>query len=395
MKRSTLILAVILMVGGALRLWGAVHAPVELIERDEFIPAAMTISSQHLPLRVAQHGAVPVYLIKASSLIFDTSLIGLRLLSVIAGTATILLLYLTAARWWGSLAGLVAAGLLAIDRYHVAVSGRAIDLPYDLFFVTLAIFAFSRFLYSIDERGTQAARPGYWLYGAAVASGLGFLCKELTAIMLPVFLVSFVFLRQTKWLTRREPWIALGLFVLVIGPDLYSNLTVTLAERRELLELHEQAARQRGVDLSGTVYVENGLYMSYGDQLSRFRSVGFNSTPFYFYFGGLLDSVGLVLDNGFDEFPFMHPVMGGLLWIGVAYSLSRRGKDKLTVFSLTMFFVAFLPFALVELGAPRVRFPSDPAALWYWVDRTMLPAMLLTGHAASLLVRRSQHRPRN
>jgi 4-amino-4-deoxy-L-arabinose transferase-like glycosyltransferase len=384
-------LAAILLVGGALRLSGAFRAPVELIERDEFIPAAMTISSQHLPLRVAQHGAVPAYIIKASSLIFGDSLPGLRSLSVAAGTATILLLYLIAARWWGPLAGLVAAALLAIDRYHIAISGRAIDLPFDLFFVALAMFMFSLFLRTIDV--DPAAKPGRWLYGAAIATGLGFLCKELTAIMLPVFLASFVALRQTKWLRRREPWIAVGVFVLVITPDLYSNVTVTRAERLELLALHEQAARERGAELRGTIYVENGLYMSYGDQLSRFRSFGFNSTPFYFYFGGFLDSVGLVLVNGFTEFPFMHPLLGSVLWIGVAFNLVRRGKDNLTIFSLTMFVVAFLPFALVQLGAPRARFPSDPSALWYWVDRTMLPAMLLTGCALSALTKGSPRQP--
>jgi 4-amino-4-deoxy-L-arabinose transferase-like glycosyltransferase len=381
MKQSTplLILVAVLLAGALLRLAGAVRAPLELIERDEFIPAAMTISWQHLPLRAAQHGAVPIYLIRTSGLLFGDSTLGLRLLSVIAGTATILLLYLIAKGWWGTVAGLVAAGLLAIERYHIAISGRAIDLPYDLFFVVLAMFSFSRFLQLLDQQAESSGRAGPWLYATSVACALGFLCKEFTAIMLPVLLLSFVFLRQTAWLGRRETWIAVGLFFLIILPDAYSSLTVTRAERLELLGRHREAALRRGVDLTGTIYVENGLFMSYGDQLSRFRSFGLNSTPFYFYFGDLLNRVGLPLVNGFREFPFMHSLLGIVLWIGVAVALASRRRDKLTVFALTMFFTAFLPFTLVQLGPPRTTLPSDPTALWYWVDRTMLPAMLLTG----------------
>lgn len=84
----------------------------------------------------------------------------------------------------------------------------------------------------------------------------------------------------------------------------------------------------------------------------------------------------------------MHPVAGVALWLGVAYWLMRRNKDAFTVAMLTMFFAMFLPFTLARLQEARGDFPTDPAQLFYWVDRTMFPALLLAGSALSHAVSR-------
>ena len=63
-----LLLVLILVVGTTLRLASASRTPLEAIERNEFIPTAMTISKEHLPLRAAQHGILPAYIIRASGL---------------------------------------------------------------------------------------------------------------------------------------------------------------------------------------------------------------------------------------------------------------------------------------------------------------------------------------
>jgi 4-amino-4-deoxy-L-arabinose transferase-like glycosyltransferase len=385
------ILALILIVGATLRLAGASQAPIELIERDEFIPTAMSITKEHLPLRATQHGIVPAYIIRAGGLVFGNSILGLRLTSVIAGTATILLLYLVATRWWGQLAGLIAAGLLSIERYHIEISGRAIDLPLDLFFIALAIYTFSRFLYAIDQRGTPA-EAGRWLYGTAAACALGFLCKELTALMAPVLLLSILLVGQSAWLRKRQTWLAVGIFVLIISPDIYANLTTTETQRVALRDHYLDVRRELGTNLPEIydlpeIYEQSGLYMSYRDQLSRFRSFGFDAEPFYFYFGNIFDGLGIQHDKTFDEFPFVNPWLACILWVGVALSFMRRDKDDLTVTLLTMFTLPLLVLASVRLGPPRGDFPTDSTMLWYWADRTMLPALLLTGRALSLLAR--------
>jgi 4-amino-4-deoxy-L-arabinose transferase-like glycosyltransferase len=376
-----------LVAGAGLRYSNAATAPLEGIERFEFIPAATTLSWDHHPIRLAQHGAVPAYLIRLSAALFGDSDLGFRMLGVVVGTATIALLFLIAARWWGSVAGLTVATLLSIERYHATVSARAVDLPFDLFFVTLAVYCFSRFL-EVSSDPARTVQAGRWLFGAAAASAVGFLCKEFTALMLPVFFMSLLSTRHRVWLRRPQAWLAAGLFVVLIAPDLYSNLTITPAERADLLGRQKAAWAHRGDMLEDPETVEDGFYMSYGDQLSRFRSIGFNSEPFYFYFGDILNGLGVPHDNQFNEFPFMHPVLAVALWAAVIAAALRRGKDAFTVFLVTMFVALFVPFSLVILGEPRGVFPSDSQALWYWVDRTMLPALLLTGRWAAVAFRR-------
>ena len=259
-------------------------------------------------------------------------------------------------------------------------------MPFDLFFFALALFAFSRFLYDADHGGGRAAT--LWLSVTAIACGLGFLCKEFTALLLPTLFLSLVVMGRGSWFRRPQLWIAIVLFLVVISPDLYSNLAVTREERLDLWRRHQEAAALVGVEIAAEVYKENGLYMSYGDQLSRFRSVGLSREPFYFYFGGLFDAVGVPHQNGFDEFPFVHPALGLFLWLGLAWGISLQPRDALTVALVMVFAVFFVPFAMIELGAPRARFPTDSGVLWYWVDRTLFPALLLTGRAASALVDR-------
>ena len=292
-----LLLVLILVVGTMLRVASASRDPLVAIERDEFIPIAMTITKEHLPLRAAQHGILPGYIIRAGGLAFGNSILGLRLISVIAGVATILLLYVVGARWWGQSGGLIAAALLAVERYHINVSARAIDLPFELFFLAIAIYTFSRFLYAIKQKAAPV-EAGRWLYGAASACALGFLCKELTILMAPVLLLTLLLVRQSAWLRRRETY-----------------------------------------------------------------------------------------RNEFDEFPFINPWLASLLWVGVALTFVRRGKDELAIMLLTMFTVPLLVFVSMRLGPPLGPLPTDDVMLWHWADRTMLPALLLTGRAVSLVAR--------
>jgi hypothetical protein len=86
----------------------------------------------------------------------------------------------------------------------------------------------------------------------------------------------------------------------------------------------------------------------------------------------------------------MQPVVAVLLWIGVGVAVFRRPKDSLTVLCIVMFFTMFVPFAILQLGAPRLQLPTDSSQLWYWVDRTMLPAMLLTASVLNRLLERSK-----
>jgi len=384
-NRASWLLVLILALGGGLRLAFIGVEELNGIERSEFIPSAMSITWDHMPLRMSQHGALPAYVIRASGAIFGNTPVGWRVAGVIAGTATILVLFLIGRAAWSPAAGLIAAGLLAIDRYHLNLSDRATDLPFDLLFVACAMWAFTIYLKRLDDRGWKRAR---WLCLAALFTGLGFLCKELTALLAVAFGASLLVLRKVASVRARDVVLALLTGALVIAPDVYANLTTDAAGRAALARHHHDAEERLGTRANS--YVDQGLYMSYGDQLSRFHGIGLNLEPFYFYFGDLFDAAGIRHTNSFSEAPYEHPAASLVLWFGVIASAFRRPRDRVTVFLLTTFVVMFVPFALVQLGTPRGNFQTDPIVLWYWVDRTALPAMLLCGSVLAGWLRRDK-----
>lgn len=370
-SRTRLVLTVILCVAAALRLREASMAPLELIEKDEFIPGALTISTSHVPLRISQHGVLPMYLVRLSGLAFGDSPLGFRALSVVAGVLTVLTLFAIARRWWGARAGIGAAALLAVERYHVEVSARAIDLPWDLLFVCLSLYCFSRFV-----EGTERDRADWWLVGVAASAGLAFICKELSALLIPAFGAAMILTRRVGMVRWRVWAVAVGVLGVVVAPDVYANLATSPAERRALHDRHVSSAQQRG-DTLPDAYAK-GLFMSYGDHLSRFRGIGFNANAFLLYFGEAFDWLRIEYTNGFSEFPFMRAAMGILLWLGSLGSLLQRRRDDFKRSLAIVFAVMFLPFAVVRIGEPAEALPTDPSMLFYWVDRTMLPAILLT-----------------
>jgi dolichol-phosphate mannosyltransferase len=177
----------------------------------------------HLPLRGENHGALPAYLVKASSTLFGTTALAYRAIHVLIGMLTIVMIYILTNQLYGPLAARWAASLIAFNEYFLSFSARATaNTPY-LFFVTLAVFAFSRFL---------AAERARYLYAAAVATGLAFYCKEHAVLLLPVFLAMLLGATYRRWLRSPHLYLAVVVFALVIGPDLAWNLRTGCLRRR-------------------------------------------------------------------------------------------------------------------------------------------------------------------
>ena len=79
-------------------------------------------------------------------------------------------------------------------------------------------------------------------------------------MLVGVFFLTLLFSSRRRWLCRFEPWLALGLFGLVISPDVAHNLLNTPQGRPP-------------------------TYANYLDHLSRFGGIGWNEYPTLFYFG--------------------------------------------------------------------------------------------------------------
>ena len=356
-------LLLIVLAAAALRLQtAATLAPIH-DEVNTSLPLAQSISLDparlNLPLRAVNHGALPAYFVKISSLVAGETLIGYRAAHVVIGLCTILLIYALTRQWYDVVAARCAALLLAFNEYFVAVSSRATaHAPY-LLFVAAALYAFSRFLAS--------GRPGY-LYAAGAAVGVGFYAKEHIVLLLPVFFLTLVVLPSgRRWLRGPHPYVACALFGLLIAPDVSWNL-------RANPEVDRVTYGNRDV-----------AQATYGRHLQRFGGISFSPYPLTFYSRSLVQPAyraitGRELDDNTPEYHAMNPGVGLLLLGAVIATLWWRRRDgEPRVFLLLAFGVVFVLFTLIEPGDPEGLDPVN----WMWVDATMFPAVVLAGARAS------------
>ena len=360
LRRIDPVLVVILLMAAALRLHLAASEPYLHDEENTAIPLAETISfdagRMNLPLRGENHGALPAYVVHASRALFGTSRLETRALHGLFGLGTIVLIYLLVRSWYGPVAARWAAALMAFNEFYLEVSSRATAHVPHLFLVTLAIFAFARFL--------ATERPRY-LYGAGVSLGLAFYCKEHSALLLPVFLLMLLPAGRRQWLRTPHPYAALAVFALLVGPDLLWNAR-TFGEET-LVNYSGQTVRQA----------------DYTSHLRRIGGLGLSPYPSMFYGRSAVIPVhravtGRSLTDETPEYDAMNPALGVLLVGAVAVTTARAaGRVAPTTFFLVLFWFVFCFFTFIKKGNPPGRL--DPVS-WIWVEVTLIPAVMLAGH---------------
>jgi 4-amino-4-deoxy-L-arabinose transferase-like glycosyltransferase len=344
-----------------IRLDLAVTRPYIHDEDNNAIPLARSISfapgQLNLPIRGENHLALPAYVVKASSTLFGTTPLGYRLLHLLAGLATIALIYALTNQWYGSVAARWAAALLAFNEYYLGVSARATAHAPQLLLIAAAFYAFSRFL---------AVQRAAYLYAAGAFVGLAFYCKEHSALLLPVFLAALLQAKYRHWLRGPHAYLACAVFVLVISPDLFWNAKTD----------------------SATVLVTYGdrpaLQATYGSHLRRLGGLGLSPYPAMFYAHAVVRALHLRLTGQplYDETPeyaAMNAAVGALLLAAVLVTtVRRRGRSPIGVFLLIAFWGLFGFFTLIKKGDPPGRLAP---VSWMWVEMTLVPAVVLAGGA--------------
>src|SRR5918996_915193 len=139
---------------------------------------------------------------------FGVSDLAARVVAVVVGLLTVLLVYRLGVTLYGRTAGLWAALFVAVMPYHVVVTRQVLlDGPMTLF-ATAALYTLARFGVS--------HRPG-WLYASGAMMGLTFLAKE-TGIILIGAVYVFLALAPTIPLRIRDIFISIGCMFMVIAP---------------------------------------------------------------------------------------------------------------------------------------------------------------------------------
>src|SRR3954447_6970748 len=131
-----------------------------------------------------------------------------RLLAVAFGVAAIPVLYLLGTLMFSRRAGLLAAAILAIVPYHVAVSRQILLDGPEMTLWLVATYFLAQYVVTSSPRN---------LYAAAFAAGLTVLAKE-TAVLLLVVAVAFILMTPTVRLGFRRIALALGCFLVAVSP---------------------------------------------------------------------------------------------------------------------------------------------------------------------------------
>ena len=146
-----------------------------------------------------------------------SDLIG-RIFSVVAGLATIYLIYQLGALLYGRKAGLFAALFLALMPYHIIVTRQVLLDGAMVLFATLTLYMLARF--------ATTNHPA-WLYAAGAAMGLTFLTKETGLVMLGAVYI-FLSLCPTLRVRIRD---LVGSIVCMVGVIAPHFVTLSLVGR--------------------------------------------------------------------------------------------------------------------------------------------------------------------
>lgn len=355
-RRETRILLAIALVAAAIRLFLVLHSVWLWDEDREWVILARSISLEpgavHLPIHGDTHPILPAYFMRAGTLLFGETLLGFRLLSVVAGALTVFLAGRIASRVAGLPAGIATAVLLALNEYHVAISSVAVDMVFYLSFVALALGSFERFLAS--PRADSLILVGLF-------AGLGFLCNERAGLLVPLLAAGLLLTGNAVWLRRWPAWAAIGVFLLVVSPELLKGLLVDSGATR------------------------GGL----GDHLERLAGLRPTYQPAAFFGKGLvawvLSVVGIAFKDWAPEYAGMNEGFGIALGLAALFLfLSPRERAVPIVRSCLAFVLVAFTF-LFFLGTKYNPEKELGPQAWYWADLLLLPSALLLGVAVTRL----------
>jgi 4-amino-4-deoxy-L-arabinose transferase-like glycosyltransferase len=342
----------LVLLGLGLRLYGAARAGLTF---DESIVWAFAreITAQpvlHLVSRTADHPLLNAYLVRASSAAFGESDFGLRVLHACLGSATIVAAHRLGKALWGWRAGLVAAGLLAVDQFHVSWSRLIIEETPLLLCEALTLL--------LVWRGLSRGRVRDFV-GAGLCLGLAYLSKETALLLLPALALAMLAVERGRRALRGPgPWLGLLAALAMVG-----------------LEMAWSWSHGQGAHLDRALQILRG-------------PVGVTLKGTSLYLGELYRAVlgQGVLDADYRDgnaYATLWPA--GALYLAAVAAAWRRA-DEAARLLLVVFGVVFAAATLVD---GRKMF--DP---FWWGSLSFLPALLLAARLGAQAWTRARWAPR-
>jgi len=350
-----------------LRLIGSVQTGFvfdELIWIEKARKVSFSLNNFNLVLHGAFHPFLEVYIIKLSTLLFDNSLLNslssyrldilsVRFLHVVLSSSTVIIIYYLVRDGLGKSAATFAAFLVALCQFHLHFSRTVIQTAPLLFFVTLSLLFFWK---AVNQKNNT------FIILTGLSIGLAYLCEETAALL---FVIFFVFLAATgrlmQWLKKWETAAAVLVFLLIISPDLYWNMT---SQKSDITYHLTRAAKLNGVSLVPTSLFAGELFLIFIKDIESFVG-GFDRRAVWSL-----------------EYPPMHWVLGLLCLVAAIYSIRNRKKDFIKLMLISFFFL----FAFFSIAASSKPFGNYN---FWWASICFIPAIILASGMLSEIFQRN------
>ncbi len=213
----SMVIVALMAVGAVFRLWEigtlpaepGVDLPLILLNVEKVLDGEWPIFFTLHPGREGLY----MYLAAGHVRLFGLSYPALRTVSALIGVATIPVAYWAGRRLFSRNVGVVAAGLLAVSRWHIILSRTGLR------FVLMPLF--SLLLVAVLDRAIKSRRPGHWVWVGLVL-GWGFHTYNawwvMPAVVAGGLLLQRLADRDWRWQDLALLGLALALAVMVMVP---------------------------------------------------------------------------------------------------------------------------------------------------------------------------------
>ena len=191
--------------GFFLKFYGAQHIVFDFDERiNNRVAKNISFDSQNLRLPLVDREPEGIlserYLMRIGQDLFGESLIGSRMPCIIIATLTILLVYLITVGAFGFRAALIAAFLVSVSPYTLAITRKVSVESFLIFFSILSIYLFFRAI----SRGSKCL-----MLLSGLAMGAGFWFKESMFFLIPIYAIFLMINPQYRsWLKNKYLWLS-------------------------------------------------------------------------------------------------------------------------------------------------------------------------------------------
>jgi mannosyltransferase len=209
----------IVLVGLFLRLWGLGQKSIWLDEIWSITVARMPLHSVIWSIRNQDPNASLYYLVLHYWIALGQSEFMVRLMSALAGAATLAVLYILGEHLFNKRVGLMASALLAINLYHIQYSQEARSYALVVLLVSLSSLLFVK---AIEHQGTKYLAPYIFVSALAVYAHV------FGVLVISAQCASLILLQtyQVPWKKMAASMVATGALVLPAAALLYERTKV-------------------------------------------------------------------------------------------------------------------------------------------------------------------------